>query len=71
VLSAAAATPLVAGHLDVPAGAPLIVMRRLMYDAERQPLLHQESLYVPERFEYRMQLSRTSVGPAGKWTPIG
>lgn len=71
VLSATAAEPAVARHLDVAAGAPLIVMRRLMYDEARRPILHQESLYVPDRFEYRMQLSRTSVGPAGKWTPIG
>ena len=37
----------------------------------RQPILHQESLYVPDRFEYRMTLSRTSVGQVAKWTPTG
>ena len=58
-------------HLDVSPGAPLIAMRRLMLDGERRPILFQESLYVPDRFEYRMQLSRTSVGPVAKWTPIG
>ncbi len=58
-------------HLKVSPGAPLIAMRRLMLDEDRAPILHQESLYVPERFEYRMKLSRTSVGPVAKWTPIG
>jgi GntR family transcriptional regulator len=55
----------------VPEGSPLIAMRRLMLDEHRQPILHQESLYVPDRFEYRMTLSRTSVGQVAKWTPTG
>jgi GntR family transcriptional regulator len=70
-LTAVAAAPVPAGHLAVAEGAPLIAMRRLMLDASRRPVLHQESLYVPERFEYRMQLSRTQVGPTAKWTPLG
>jgi GntR family transcriptional regulator len=45
-------------------------MRRLMTDAGRAPVLHQESLYAPDRFEYRMTLSRQSVGPVARWTPI-
>jgi GntR family transcriptional regulator len=70
-LTAIAATREVASHLDVCEGDPLIAMRRLMLDADREPILHQESLYAPERFEYRMQLSRTQVGPLAKWTPVG
>jgi GntR family transcriptional regulator len=70
-LTAMAAGDSAARHLDVAPGAPLIAMRRLMLDAARRPLLHQESLYVPDRFEYRMQLSRTVVGPTAKWTPVG
>ena len=45
-------------------------MRRLMIDEARAPVLHQESLYAPDRFEYRMTLTRTSVGPVARWTPI-
>jgi GntR family transcriptional regulator len=71
VLSAVAAPALAARHLLVPEGSPLIAMRRLMLDEQRQPILHQESLYVPDRFEYRMTLSRTSVGQVAKWTPTG
>jgi len=71
VLSAVAAPALAARHLLVAEDSPLIAMRRLMLDEARQPILHQESLYVPERFEYRMTLSRTSIGQPAKWTPIG
>jgi GntR family transcriptional regulator len=45
-------------------------MRRLMLDRELAPVLHQESLYAPNRFEYRMTLTRTNVGPQARWTPI-
>lgn len=71
VLTAVAAQHAPATRLNVSLGTPLIAMRRLMLDEAREPVLHQESLYVPDRFEYRMQLSRTSVGPVAKWTPIG
>lgn len=71
VLTAVSAQFQPALHLNVSPGAPLIAMRRLMLDDERTPILHQESLYVPDRFEYRMKLSRTSIGPIAKWTPIG
>lgn len=71
VITAVAATDLAAAHLGVPAGAPLICMRRLMLTEDRRPVLRQESLYAPDRFEYRMTLTRTSVGPLAKWTPVG
>ena len=69
-ITAVAAMPEVAAHLGVPEGSPLICMCRLMLDAERAPVLHQESLYAPDRFEYRMTLTRTNVGPVARWTPI-
>lgn len=71
VLTAIAAPVQAAQHLNVGVGTPLIAMRRLMLDHHGKPILHQESLYVPDRFEYRMKLSRTSVGPVAKWAPIG
>lgn len=70
-LSAVAADAEASARLQVPLGAPLIVMRRTMFDADNRPLLHQESLYAPDRFEYRMTLSRVAVGPAARWTPVG
>lgn len=71
VITAVPAHALAAAKLGVAEGAPLIAMRRLMVDAARAPILHQESLYAPDRFEYRMSLTRTSVGPSARWTPIG
>ena len=69
-ITAVPAGALAAEQLDVAAGSPLICMRRLMLDRDLAPVLHQESLYAPNRFEYRMTLTRTSVGPQARWTPI-
>ncbi|MCC6007361.1 MAG: GntR family transcriptional regulator [Rhodobacteraceae bacterium] len=69
-ITAIAATEEVAARLGVAAGAPLISMRRLMLDATRAPVLHQESLYAPDLFEYRMTLTRSNLGPVARWTPI-
>jgi GntR family transcriptional regulator len=70
-ISAVAADPRAAAALSVREGAPLIAMRRLMFDADRHPVLHQESLYAPERYEYRMSLSRSALTPRARWTPVG
>ncbi len=70
-ISAVAADARAAAALSVAPGAPLIAMRRLMFDAERRPVLHQESLYAPDRFEYRMTLSRSALTPRARWTPVG
>lgn len=70
VITAVPASELAQRHLRVALHSPLICMRRLMFNKEHQPVLHQESLYAPDRFEYRMTLTRTSLGPVAKWTPI-
>jgi GntR family transcriptional regulator len=69
-ITALSASQDVAGHLGVAPGVPLICMRRLMRAADRSPVLHQESLYAPDKFEYRMILTRTRNGPIARWTPI-
>jgi GntR family transcriptional regulator len=69
-ITAVAAERPVAERLAVASGSPLIAMRRLMRQGDGSPVLHQESLYAPDLFEYRMMLTRTAVGPAGRWTPI-
>lgn len=69
-ITAVAAAAEVAARLGVAEGSPLILMRRLMLTGDNAPVLHQESLYAPERFEYRMTLTRTSVGSAARWTAI-
>lgn len=70
VISAALATADMARHLQVAKSSPLIVMRRVMFDAGHEPVLHQEGFYPPDRFEYRMRLSRQSIGPVAQWAPI-
>jgi GntR family transcriptional regulator len=70
VLSAVAATTEMAALLQVAPATPLIVMRRLMFNDTHEPVLHQEGFYPPDRFEYRMRLSRQSVGPVAQWSPI-
>lgn len=70
VMTAVAAEPLASEKLGVAPGSPLISMRRLMLDRDRAPVIHQESLYAPDRFEYRITLTRTDVGPVARWTPI-
>nr|WP_249730076.1 GntR family transcriptional regulator [Chelatococcus sp. YT9] len=69
VISAIAASAMLARQLHVKAGSPLIVMRRVLFDQSHVPVLHQESRYPPDRFEYRMTLSRLSVGPVAQWGP--
>lgn len=69
VISAISAPDEMAKRLEVAAGSPLIVMRRLLFDGAHAPVLHQESRYPPDRFEYRMTLSRLSIGPIAQWSP--
>ena len=69
-ITAIAAPPEAAEYLGVTIASPLIVMRRLMLTADGTPVLHQESRYAPDRFEYRMTLSRKSNGTVARWAPI-
>ncbi|NVO15033.1 MAG: GntR family transcriptional regulator [Rhodoplanes sp.] len=57
-LSACAAEPAVAAELDVPLGAPLLEARRTLFDAAGRPVMHFVGRYRPERYQYRLQLSR-------------
>jgi GntR family transcriptional regulator len=69
-ITARAAGAGVARMLGVAEGTPLICMRRLMLAADFAPVLHQESLYAPDRFEYRMILTRGRAGAGAVWAPI-
>lgn len=57
-LTACAAEPAVAAELDVPLGAPLLEARRTLYDDADMPVMHFVGRYRPERYQYRLQLSR-------------
>lgn len=69
-LSAIAADAKVAEALEVPIGAPLIQMRRLSLDVEQRPIEYLVSYYRPDRFEYRITLSREQSGEAPRWTSV-
>ncbi|MBU4609647.1 GntR family transcriptional regulator [Achromobacter sp. GG226] len=45
-------------HLDVSVGSPLLKLLRVFYDADDRAVDYVEMLYRPDRFEYRMTLSR-------------
>ena len=57
-LSAELADARVAQLLEVPVGAALLAVRRLVCDTDERPVQWLHGLYRPDRYEYRMQLSR-------------
>lgn len=66
-LSATAASVEVARRLKVDLGAPLISMRRLVRDAGGRPFELLEALYRPDRYEYRVNLSRDRESAGPRW----
>ncbi|MCA3255791.1 MAG: GntR family transcriptional regulator [Alphaproteobacteria bacterium] len=69
-LSAIAADPRTAELLAVSPGSPLLRMQRIVRDGDGGAHLVQQSLYVPDQFEYRMELARGRAGPTG-WRQVG
>lgn len=57
-VSACAADVDVAAALDVQVGAPLLSVHRTLFDHQGAPLLLFEGQFRPERYQYRLQLSR-------------
>lgn len=70
VLTVAIAEADVAEAMAVAVGSPLICMRRVVLDGGGRPILYQESLYPPDRYEYRMTLSRIAAGVSPRWVPV-
>ena len=66
-LSATVAGVEVARHLRIDVGFPLISMTRVMRDEAGRPVELIEALYRPDRYEYRVNLSRDH-GDAPRWT---
>ena len=57
-VSARQADARVASELQVPVGAALLWVRRLVYDIDDRPVQLLHGLYRPDRYEYRMELSQ-------------
>lgn len=60
-VSARQADARVAGELQVPVGAALLWVRRLVYDLQDRPLQLLHGLYRPDRYEYQMELSQVGA----------
>ena len=58
VIAASAASAALASQLAVEPGAPLLVIRRTSYGAQREPIYYQERSYRADRVLYRVELMR-------------
>jgi GntR family transcriptional regulator len=66
-ISARLADAQVATHLGVAVGSALLAVRRLIHDEAGRPVQWLHGLYRPDRYEYRMQLSRVGDIAANVW----
>ncbi|WP_051241437.1 GntR family transcriptional regulator [Stappia stellulata] len=69
-LSAVNAAGEVADRLEVPVGAALISMWRVVRDTVGRPVEFIRSLYRPDRYEYRVALSRHAGSTPPRWVPL-
>lgn len=58
-VSAKLADPKIAALLDVEVGAPLLAVTRIVHDRGGRPVQMLSGLYRPDRYQYRMQLTRS------------
>lgn len=58
VITAAPAEQAVADALGLSIGAPVLLVRRTIKDADGRPIQHIEATYRPDRYEYEMKLGR-------------
>jgi len=70
VLTVTLADTEMAVNIGVEVGGPLICMRRTVLDPKGDAILFQQSVYPPDRYEYRMTLSRVTAGIAPRWMPV-
>jgi GntR family transcriptional regulator len=67
VITARLADSEVAALLNVPVGAPLLAVKRLVREADGRPVQLLQGLYRPDRYEYRMDLWRAGDEEARVW----
>ncbi|WP_282604396.1 GntR family transcriptional regulator [Pelagibius sp. Alg239-R121] len=68
-ISATLADAVVAQHLGVDAGAALMKITRVVRDQNASPVEFITALYRPDRYQYRMALSRVQGEVQNRWTP--
>lgn len=69
-VSATLAPPEVAGHLGLSVGAPLLMLDRVVRDANGRGVEYLAALYRPDMFKLEMTLSRVGAGDARHWEPV-
>ena len=67
VVSARLADVVTAQYLDVAVGAPLLSVQRIVREMSGRPVQLLQGLYRPDRYEYRMELSRVGEDRARLW----
>lgn len=70
-ISAVAADDDAARKLSVSIGAPLIRLRRTVFDQDGAPFEYQQGLYNPDQYEYHMLLTRDNSSNRPQWRHIG
>ena len=69
-ISARLADTAVAYSLGVPVGAPLLAISRVAYDENDRPVQVLRGLYRPDRYDYRIELSRKQVKGQSSWQHV-
>jgi GntR family transcriptional regulator len=66
-ITATLADSITAPRLDVRVGSALLLLKRLVVGKSRRPVQYIEILYRPDRFEYRMALTRDQTARHGRF----
>ena len=69
-ISAVLATQGMAEALDVAVGAPLIALRRVVFDVDGQGIEHLDAFYRPDRYRIEVDLGREGKAQSRYWTPV-
>lgn len=69
-ISATLATEEIAQALDVPVGAPLIALQRVVYDKGGRGVEHLDAFYRPDRYRIQVDLGRAGDSSSRYWQPI-
>lgn len=57
--------------LGLELGSPLLSIRRIVFDQGEVPVEYISALYRPDRYQYRMKLSRVGGGSSRSWSMTG
>ncbi|NVK18459.1 MAG: GntR family transcriptional regulator [Methylocystaceae bacterium] len=67
-ISAVLASQDIAEALKVPVGSPLIYLNRVVYDNNGTGVEYLDAYYRPDKYQLRVDLSRTGDGNSRRWT---